>query len=53
MKVYIKAMGYMERARQERDEFLAMNPNMLLLYDILVRELWLSDYPEDIHIGKR
>ena len=43
----IKAMGYMERARQERDEFLAMNPNMLLLYDILVRELWLSDYPED------
>ena len=43
----IKAMGYMERARQERDEFIAINPNMLLLYDILVRELWLSDYPEE------
>ena len=43
----IKAMGNMDRARKEHDEFLAMNPNLLFLYGISVRELWLSDYPED------
>ena len=43
----IKAMGYMERARQERNEFLAMNPNMLFLVEIRMRDLYLRDYPDD------
>ena len=43
----IKAMGNMEKARQERDEFLAINPNMLLLVPIRMRELQYSKFPED------
>ena len=43
----IKAMGYMERARQERDEYLAMNPNMLFLVEIRHRDRPPSTFPSD------
>ena len=41
----IKGMGEMNRARQERDEFLAMNPNMIFLVEIRMREYHPSTFP--------
>ena len=43
----IKAMGEVNRARQERDEFLAMNPNMIFLIEIRMKDWHPSALPSD------
>ena len=39
--------GNLEEAIQRRDEFLALNPNMIFLVDIRMREDWSDTLPED------
>ena len=39
--------GSLDEAIQRRDEFLAVNPNMIFLVDIRMREDWASSFPED------
>ena len=39
--------GSLEEAIQRRDEFLALNPNMIFLVDIRMREDWADAFPED------
>ena len=39
--------GNVEEAAQRRDEFLALNPNMLFIVDIRMRSYALDEFPED------
>ena len=39
--------GSLDEAIQRRDEFLALNANMLFLVDIRMREDWADTFPED------
>ncbi len=39
--------GNLETAEQLRDDFLALNPNMVFLVEIRMRTEWIEDYPED------
>ena len=39
--------GVIAEAIQIRDEFLALNPNMIFLVDIRMREEWENAFPED------
>ena len=39
--------GNVEEAVQRRDEFLALNPNMLFIADIRMRSYALDEFPED------
>ena len=39
--------GIIEEAQEIRDEMLNLNPNVLLLVDIRVRDAWIGYYPED------
>ena len=39
--------GNVDEAIQRRDEFLALNPNMIFLVDIRMREDWASSFPKD------
>ena len=39
--------GDLKEAEQLRDDFLALNPNMLFLVEIRMRTEWIEDYPED------
>ena len=43
----IKVFGNLERAHQERDGFLALNPNMIFLVEIRMRDAPPQDFPED------
>ena len=43
----IKVSGNLEAAQQERDAFLALNPNMIFLVEIRMRDTRLSNFPED------
>lgn len=43
----VKIEGYLENARLERDEFLALNPNMVFLFEIRMRSAPPQDFPED------
>ena len=43
----IKVFGNLERAQQERDGFLALNPNMIFLVEIRMRDAPPQDFPED------
>ncbi len=42
-----KLVGNLERARQERDALLALNPNMIFIVSILMRDDWPNKHPED------
>ncbi|RKU14019.1 hypothetical protein C6502_02395 [Candidatus Poribacteria bacterium] len=42
-----KLVGNLERARQERDALLALNPNMIFIVSILMRDDWPHKHPED------
>ena len=39
--------GNLETAEQLRDDYLALNPNMVFLVEIRMRTEWIEDYPED------
>ena len=43
----VKVIGYLERAQQERDAFLALNPNMVFLISVHVRDAYHGDDPDD------
>ena len=43
----VKVIGYLERAQEERDAFLVLNPNIVFLVDIHVRDAFHGDSPED------
>ena len=40
-------VGNLDRARQERDTLLALNPNLIFIVGILMRDDWPSKHPED------
>ena len=40
-------VGNLERARQERDTLLTLNPNMIFIVSILMRDDWPHKHPED------
>ena len=40
-------VGNLTRARQERDALLALNPNLIFIVGILMRDDWPSKHPED------
>lgn len=40
-------VGNLKRARQERDTLLALNPNMIFIVSILIRDDWPHKHPED------
>ena len=40
-------VGSLDEAIQKRDEFLALNPNMLFIADIRMRSYALDEFPED------
>ena len=42
-----KLAGFVERAQEIRDDLLALNPNMLLLVGVRIRDAWTGYYPED------
>ena len=39
--------GNLEIGEQLRDDYLALNPNMVFLVEIRMRTEWIDDYPED------
>ena len=40
-------VGSLETAIEERDELLAINPNLLVIVQIRMREAWPGEFPED------
>ena len=42
-----KLAGFVEKAQQIRDDLLALNPNMIFLVEVRVRDAWIGYYPED------
>ena len=42
-----KITGFVEKAQEIRDSLLNLNPNMIFLADIRVRDAWIGYYPED------
>ena len=39
--------GFVEKAQEMRDDLLTLNPNMLFLVEVRVRDAWIGYYPED------
>ena len=42
-----KITGFVERSQEIRDDLLALNPNMIFLVEVRVRDAWIGYYPED------
>ena len=42
-----KLTGFVERSQEVRDSLLKLNPNMLFLVEVRVRDAWIGYYPED------
>ncbi|RKU30446.1 hypothetical protein C6497_04480 [Candidatus Poribacteria bacterium] len=44
-----RVMGKMTQAIEKRDAYLSLNPNMLFIAGLEMREAFVSNYPEDSH----
>ena len=42
-----QVMGYLEEAQERRDAFVAVNPNMIFLVEIRIRDAFDRNFPED------
>ena len=42
-----KLAGFVEKGQEIRDSLLNLNPNMIFLVEVRVRDAWIGYYPED------
>ena len=42
-----EVVGFVEKAQEMRADLLTLNPNMLFLVEVRVRDAWIGYYPED------